>query len=195
MPILVAVIIMLFPVYIGPAATSAFGSDSPIPQVLTHGFAMMVIFAIPVLLGLIWNKWAGGAAGFLLGTLYYISFAGYNIMTSRIQYQYDVNLYADPSFIGNYILGGILVGYIAGALNNKSWSFKRMFGAGMTAAVTVGVMQFVLNYTVSSGAYMTRADPLYAFAITMLPMVILGVIGPVIAKVMTWYGLYPGGHS
>ena len=182
---------MLFPTVIGPAATSAFGSESPIPQILTHGFALMVIFAIPVLVGLIWNKWAGGAAGFLMGTLYYISYGGYNIMVSRILYQYDVNLWADPAFIGNYILGGVLIGYIAGALNNKSQNFKRMLGAGMTAALTVGFMTFILNYTVSSGAWMTQNDPIYAFWTTMLPLVILGFIGPIIAKVMTWYGLSP----
>jgi hypothetical protein len=112
-----------------------------------------------------------------------------------VNYDYTANLYADPSFIGNYILGGILIGYIAGALNNKSFSFKRMLAAGMTAALTVGVMQFVLNYTVSFGAYMTQNDPLYALFITLLPMIILGIIGPIIAKVMMWYGMMPGGYQ
>ncbi len=192
-PILVAILIILFPTIIGPAATSAFGADSPIPQILTHGFALMVIFAIPIILGLIWNKWAGGAAGFLLGTLYYVAYSGY--YTAFINTLPDYNMYRDPSFIGNYIVGGILVGYIAGALNNKSYSFKRMLGAGFTAAITVGVFQFVLNYTVSFAAYMTQNDPLYALFITLLPMLLLGIIGPLIAKVLTWYGLMPGGHA
>jgi hypothetical protein len=192
-PILVAIIVMLFPTVIGPAATSAFGSNSALPNILTHGFALMAIFAIPILLGLIWNKWAGGAAGFLLGTLYYVAYAGY--YTAVINSPAQFNMYRDPSFIGNYILGGMMVGYIAGALNNKSFNFKRMLGAGMTAAVTVGVMQFILNYYVSFSNYMTQGDPLYALFTTMLPMIILGIIGPVVAKVMTWYGLYPGGHS
>lgn len=194
-PILVAVLIMLFPIFIGPWAVSSFGMDSPVPQILTHGFAVMTLFAIPIILGLIWNKWAGGAAGFLLGTLYYVAFGGYSILFSMINYDYTTNLYADPSFIGNYILGGILIGYIAGALNNKSFSFKRMIGSGMTAALTVGIMQFVLNYTVSYGAYMTQNDPLYALFITLLPMIILGIIGPLIAKVMMWYGMLPGGYK
>jgi hypothetical protein len=180
---------MLFPTLIGPAATSAFGVDSPLPQILTHGFALMVMFAIPILVGLIWNKWAGGAAGFLLGTLYYLGYAGY--YTAVINFLPDYNMYRDPSFIGAYVVGGVLIGYIAGALNNKSQNFKRMLGAGMTAAITVGVMQFILNYYVSFGAYMTRNDPIYALWTTMLPMVILGLIGPIIAKVMTWYGLSP----
>lgn len=185
-PIVVAIIIMLFPTVIGPAANAAFGSMSPIPQILTHGFAIMALFSIPIILGLIWNKWAGGAAGFLLGTLYYVAYAGYYTAIAQ-----GFNMWRDPSFIGNYIVGGILIGYIAGALNNKSYSFKRMIGSGLTAAITVGVLQFVLNYFVSFGAYMTQNDPLYALFITLLPMILLGIIGPVIAKVMTWYGLSP----
>ena len=191
-PVLVAIIVLLFPTVIGPAANSAFGSGSALPNILTHGFALMAIFAIPILLGLIWNKWAGGAAGFLLGTLYYTAYSGY--YTAIINSPADFNMYRDPSFIGNYILGGMLIGYIAGSLNNKSFSFKRMLGAGLTAAIIVGMMQFILNYTVSFSSYMTRGDPFYAWWTTMLPMIILGVIGPIIAKVMTWYGLYPMRH-
>jgi hypothetical protein len=174
-PIVVAIIVMLFPTVIGPVAVSAFGADAALPNILTHGFAIMVIFAIPILIGLIWNKWAGGAAGFLLGTLYYVAYAGYYTAIINTLPQY--NMYRDPSF------------------NNKSFNFKRMLGAGMTAAITVGVMQFILNYYVSFASYMTQGDPLYALFTTMLPMIILGVIGPVVAKVMTWYGIYPGGHS
>lgn len=204
-PILVAVIVLLFPVVIGPALGNAFPAGNPmtgegaspyafITQIFTHGFALMVIFAVPLLLGLIWNKWAGGAAGFIMGTLYYLAFAGYNNQYSLITYQTPVNLFRDPAFIGNYILGGILIGYIAGALNNKSYNFKRMIGAGLTAAITVGVMQFILNITVSSAAWMSQADPFQAFYLVMIPMLILGIIAPIISKVFTWYGLQPGGH-
>ena len=158
----------------------------------------MVMFAIPILVGLIWNKWAGGAAGFLLGTLYYLAYASYYSVGITADFgapYYPGGLFRDPSFIGDYIVGGLIIGYIAGALNNKSQNFKRMLGAGLTAAITVGVYQYVLNYTVSFAKYMTTNDPLYSLFITLLPMIILGVIAPVIAKVMTWYGLYPGGHS
>jgi hypothetical protein len=109
--------------------------------------------------------------------------------------QYTVNLFADPSFIGNYIVGGILIGYMAGALSNKSFNFKRMLGAGLTAALSVGVLQFLLNITVSSAAWMAQADLFQAFYLPVLPMIILGIIGPILAKVFTWYGLMPGGYS
>ncbi len=216
-PVLVGLLIVAFPAILRPAldswfpppdmTTGAAGSAYAfITVIFTQGFALILVFAIPVILGLIWNKWAGGAAGFIMGTLYYIAYAGYNMASNTINFlpyvigdpslthAYLPNLYADPSFIGDYIVGGILVGYIAGALTNGSPNFKRMLGAGLTAAITVGVLTFVLNYTVSFGAWMTQGDPLYALWTTMLPMVLLGVISPIIAKVMTWYGLQPLRH-
>jgi len=205
-PILVAVLILLFPTVIRSALDGAFpppdmmtgDPGSPyafLTVIFTHGFALMVMFGVPVLLGLLWNKWAGGASGFIMGTLYYVAYAGYNIAFSMENFGMADNLYRDPSFIGNYIVGGILVGYIAGALANKSFNFKRMLGASLTATITVGVMQFILNMTVAFGAWMSQADPFSAFYQVLLPMVILGILAPIIAKVFTWYGLMPGGYS
>ena len=206
LPVVVAIIILIFPTVIRSALDSAFppptmtSAGSPyafLTVILTHGFSLMVILGIPLIVGLIWNKWAGGAAGFLTGTLYFIAFAGYNMFYSYENFGAfpTQSLYRDPSFIGNYILGGILIGYVAGALNNKSFGFKRMLGAGLTACITVGVMQYILNMTVSFAAWMAQADPFSAFYQTLLPVVILGIVGPIIAKVFTWYGIMPGGHS
>jgi hypothetical protein len=207
-PILVGVLILLFPTVIRAALDGFFpppdmmtgDPGSPfafITVIFTHGFALMVMFGVPLLLGLLWNKWAGGAAGFIMGTLLYLANAGYNIMYSFEAFGVDgmSNLYRDPSFIGNYIVCGILIGYIAGALSNKSFNFKRMLGASLTAAITVGVIQFVLNMTVAFSAWMTQADPFSAFYQVLLPMAILGILAPIIAKVFTWYGLLPGGYS
>jgi hypothetical protein len=207
-PVIVAIIILLFPTVIRQALDGFFpppdmmtgDPGSPwafITVIFTHGLAQMVMFGIPIIMGLIWNKWAGGATGFILGTLFYLAYAGYNIMFSMQTFgvEFAENLYRDPSFIGNYILGGILIGYIAGALNNKSFTFKRMLGAALTAGITVGVLQFILNMTVAFGAWMSQADPFYAFYLVMLPNVLLGILAPIIAKVMMWYGLLPGGYS
>jgi hypothetical protein len=191
-PLIIGIVIVLFPAVLRPALDSWFppptmeSAGSPyafITVIFTHGIALMMVLGVPLFLGLVWSKWAGGAAGFVMGTLYYIAFAGYNIQYSIINYGSSLNLYADPSFIGNYIVGGILVGYIAGALNNKSMRIKRMLGAGLTATIAIGVFQFVLNYTVSFGAWMTRADPGFALFTTMLPMIILGIIVPFIARI------------
>jgi hypothetical protein len=205
-PILVAVIILLFPTVIkdaldgffpaGDVMTGEGASDwAFITVIFTHGLAQMVMFGIPLVMGLIWNKWAGGATGFIMGTLFYLAYAGYNIGFSMEFFGASQNLYRDPSFIGNYIVGGILIGYIAGALNDKSFNFKRMLGAGLTAGITIGVLQFILNMTIAFGAWMSQADPFYAFYLVMLPNVLLGVLAPIISKVMMWYGLLPGSYS
>ncbi len=205
-PLVVALVILLFPtiikdtldVWFPPADMMTGDPGSPwafITVIFTHGLAQMVMFGIPLIMGLIWNKWAGGATGFIMGTLFYLAYAGYNIAYSQEFFGASQNLYADPSFIGNYIIGGVLIGYIAGALNNKSFNFKRMLGAGLTAGITVGVLQFLLNMTIAYGAWMTQGDPLYALLLTMLPNLLLGILAPIIAKVMMWYGLLPGGYS
>ena len=49
----------------------------------------------------------------------------------------------------NYLVMAVIIGYMAGALNNKSTNFKRMLGAGLTAAIITAVIQAYLNYTVS----------------------------------------------
>ena len=206
-PLLVAVLILVFATVLKDALNTWFPAGDPwtgegaspyafLTIIFTQGFAMMIMFGVPLILGLLWNKWAGGAAGFIMGTFYYLAMAGYNIMYSQVTYgaEYAMNLYADPSFIGNYIVGGILIGYIAGALNNKSYNFKRMLGAGLTAAVTVGIMQFLLNYTISFAKSMTQGDPGFALFTALLPMILLGIFAPIIAKVFTWYGLMPSGH-
>ncbi len=38
------------------------------------------------------------------------------------------------------------------------------------------------------------ADPVNAFIIAFVPGIALGVIVPILAKVMTWYGLQPQRH-
>ena len=218
-PVLIGILIIAFPAIIRPALDATFpppdmmtgAEGSPyafITVILTHGFSQMIILGIPLLLGLLWNKWAGGAAGFLTGTLYYVAWAGYNTQFS-VQIALDAyyamgndpnmfiqslppNLWTDSSFIGSWIVGGILIGYITGALNNKSMSLKRMLGAGLTAAITVGVIQFTLSMTVAYGAWMAQADPGFTLFTVMLPAILLGIIGPILAKVMTWYGLILG---
>jgi hypothetical protein len=193
-PLIVGIVIVLFPAVLRPALDAWFppatmeSAGSPyafLTVIFTHGFATMVVLGVPLFLGLNWSKWAGGAAGFVMGTLFYIAFAGYNIQYSIITFGAapTYNLYADPSFIGDYIVGGILVGYIAGALNNKSFSFKRKLGASLTAAITVGVFTFILNYTVAFGAWMTQQDPGFALFTALLPMIILGLVVPVISKI------------
>ena len=36
---------------------------------------LTVIVAVPLMLGLVWNRWAGGASGFLMGSIYALYWA------------------------------------------------------------------------------------------------------------------------
>jgi hypothetical protein len=192
-PILVGLLIVAFPAVLRPFLDHTFpasGSYAFLTVIFTHGFAQMVVFAIPLILGLTWNKWAGGAAGFIMGTSYYLAYSGYFTSITSL------NMYRDPSFIGNYIVCGVLIGYITGSLANGSMNFKRMLGAGLTAALTVGFLQFFFNVSIAlyGASSMSASNPGNALFLTMLPMILLGVIGPIVAKVMTWYGLQPLKH-
>ncbi len=76
---------------------------------------LVVIVGVPLALGLLWNQWAGGASGFLMGTFYAL---------------YWANSFHGISGSGTvllaYILSPMLIGYMAGALNKRSDNFKRI---------------------------------------------------------------------
>jgi hypothetical protein len=188
-PIIIGLVIIFFATVLRSYLVTNLPMDSPIPHILTFGFAQMILFGAPLLLGLVWNKWAGGAAGFIMGTFYYLGMAGYSSFT-YLTYDMTVNFYADASLLV-YIVTGILMGYMGGALNNKSTGIKRMLGAGLTASIVTGLIMFMVNTTlaIDVSRNMALADPLYSFFLTMLPQVILGILIPIVAKVMTWYGL------
>ena len=96
-----------------------------------------------------------------------------------------------------WIVYGVIIGYMAGALNNGSTNFKRMIGAGFTASVIVAVLKAYMNYTISLAPARQMAqdswaqDPVLAIVTNFVPGIALGVIVPILAKVMTWYGLQP----
>ncbi len=232
-PLILALLIYVLAVYVNPGgANHVFGVEGlggTIGVILSQGFAQMIILGIPLVLGLLWNKWAGGAAGFIMGGLYYVASAGhYNALFamggmasvtvpvtndtlagiangtitslagsgfSSVPYNY----FGDISVLF-WIVYGVMIGYMSGALTNGNTNFKRMLGAGLTASIIVAVLQAYMNYYVSlepsramaQGSWV--ADPVNAFIIAFVPGIALGVIVPILAKVMTWYGLQPMRH-
>ena len=191
----------------------------------------MIILGIPLALGLLWNKWAGGAAGFITGTAYYLANAGlFNgyYATSTALYH---NFYGDPSQFF-WIVYGVIIGYMAGSLANGSSNFKRLLGAGLTVSIINAFLQLYINYNwaldfkgASAGAmdYSPRnmahttwavagtgihnsagalvplqysaSSVLYGFTLDFVPLIALGVIVPIIARVMMWYGMQPMRHQ
>jgi hypothetical protein len=202
-PIILAILIFVLAVYVNPGGDQHVlgeaGIGGTIAVILSQGFAQMIVLGIPLVLGLLWNKWAGGAAGFIMGGMYYVAAAGqYNGLYSSMGVT-TYNFFGDISMLF-YLVNAVLIGYIAGSLTNGSTNFKRMIGAGLTAAMFTAVVQALMNYTVSleparlmaQGSWV--ADPVNAFVIAFVPSIALGVIVPILAKVMTWYGLQPQRH-
>jgi hypothetical protein len=198
-PIILVLLIYVLAVYVNPsgphAVFGASGTGGTIAIIFTQGFAQMIILGVPLVLGLLWNKWAGGAAGFIMGGMYYVATAG--LYTGY--YQSTYNFYGDISMLF-YLVNAIIIGYMAGSLNNRSTNFKRMLGAGLTAAVIVAVIQALMNYYVSLEPARNMAQQLWAtdlpqaLLINFVPNIALGIIVPIIGKVMTWYGLQPMRH-
>jgi hypothetical protein len=201
-PFLLAFLIYVLAVYVNPSGQNhvlgVAGTTGTIAVILSQGFAQMIILGVPLVLGLLWNKWAGGAAGFIMGGLYYVAQAGlYTGYFAGSNPPY--NYYGDVSLLF-WLVNGVIIGYMAGALTNGSTNFKRMLGAGLTAAISTALIQAYMNYTVSLDPSRGMAQGLWAtdlgqaILINFVPSIALGVIVPILAKVMTWYGLQPMRH-
>src|SRR3990172_10883617 len=212
-PIILVLLIYVLAVYVNPGGQfhvfGLEGSGIIIGVILTQGFASMIVLGIPMILGLLWNKWAGGAAGFIMGGMYYLASAGlYTGYYASYDASFYHNFFGDLSMLG-YLVNAVIIGYMAGAICNGSTNFKRMLGAGMTSAIITATIQAFLNYNLAldfAGApesllnYTPRAMAqglwrdaslgvagAYGFVLAFVPSIALGVIVPIIGKVMTWY--------
>ncbi len=155
-------------------ARSSPGSGGIVTGITMELLELTVIVAVPLLLGLLWNQWAGGASGFLMGTLYAIywsnSFHG---------------MAGSGTVLLAYILSPMLIGYMAGALNKRSQDFRRMVIAGVIATAIGGVLQFGI-FQLSPANVVTG---FIGILLSVLPRIACGIIIPVIAKVFFWYGM------
>jgi hypothetical protein len=140
---------------------------------------LVVIVGVPLALGLLWNQWAGGASGFLMGTFYamYWSTSFHGITGSG-------------TVLIAYILSPMLIGYIAGALNKRSDDFKRLLISGVIACTIGGVVMFTI-FQMSPANVVTGVT---GFALTVLARLIAAVLTAVVAKVFFWYGMGNNKH-
>ncbi|MDR2719624.1 MAG: hypothetical protein LBC03_02315 [Nitrososphaerota archaeon] len=205
-PMILVLLIFVLAVYVNPTgAYAVLGSDEglgvTIAVILTQGFAQMIVLGIPLVLGLSWNKWAGGAAGFIMGGAYYLAVAG-NSTAKYLSFAvlYGAEAVQPYNFFGDmamlfYLVNAVIIGYMAGALSGGSTNFKRMLFAGLTASLTTTIVQLFMNnqYALEPSRQMSIAmwngDLGYALFISFVPCIALGVIVPILAKVMSWYGL------
>ena len=135
----------------------------------------IVVVGIPMLIGLIWNQWAGGATGFLLGSLYAL--------------YYSDQLYAagsggDISLLGN-LVSAMLIGYIAGALNKRSESYRRMLVAGVVS----GIMGALVVLIVGTFSPILGQTTVGGFALAVLPRLLAGALVPLVARAFLRRGI------
>lgn len=142
---------------------------------------LLILVAIPLMFGLVWNRWAGGASGFLMGTIYALAFA---TKLPSSGFMRDPYMGLGPVMLG-YVLSAMLIGYMAGALNKRSENFKRMALVGFVASTIGGVLLFGI-YQLSTTNVVGGVD---GFLLTVLARSATGVIIAVLAKVFMWYGL------
>jgi hypothetical protein len=135
---------------------------------------LVVIVGVPLALGLLWNQWAGGAAGFLMGTFYALYWANsfHGIAGSG-------------TVLMAYILSPMLIGYMAGALNKRSDNFKRLLISGVVSASIGGTVLFTI-FQMSTANVVTGT---VGFALTILARIIAAVLTVVVVKVFFWYGM------
>jgi hypothetical protein len=201
LPIIIGVLIMLFPTVIEDAVAPIHiifpewlwgGPEIPIQYILTIGVTEGILTcAIPIVIGLTWSKWAGGASGFLCSLLFTLSMAAYySPMPGAFT--------PTPDWLG-LIVGGMLAGYIAGAVMEHyrmrgSKSFKHILIATMVAViiVTIFVTQtyiwFSPMFTVVVDGGMAYLDAVsYSYFIYIAIYVVWGLLAAISAKVAYWY--------
>jgi hypothetical protein len=135
---------------------------------------LVVIVGVPLALGLLWNQWAGGASGFLMGTFYALFWA------SSFQ-----GISGSGTVLLAYILSPMLIGYMAGALNKRSDNFKRLLISGIVASTTGGIVLFTI-FQMSPANVVTGTT---GFALTVLARIIAAALTAVVAKIFFWYGM------
>jgi hypothetical protein len=135
---------------------------------------LVVIVGVPLALGLLWNQWAGGASGFLMGTFYALYWA--NSFHGA---------HGSGTVLLAYIVSPMLIGYMAGALNKRSDNFKRIVISGVVASTIGGIVLFAV-FQMSSANVVTG---IVGFALTVLARILAAVLTAVVVKIFFWYGM------
>jgi hypothetical protein len=162
------------------------GSSGLIIGIISTIEELVMTVAVPLLLGLVWNRWAGGASGFLMGTVWSMWYAvKYSLYTGAGSFRNSASINLGPTLLG-WVLSAMLIGYMAGALNKHSENLRRMLIVGMATTAVGGF--FLLGMFQLSPSNVVPFD-FTGFAINVATRIAAGAIVPIIAKVFMWYGM------
>ena len=187
LPLVVAFLIIIFPLELSKILYD-FSPD--LNAILVDGLGeAILITAIPMFAGLIWNKWAGGGTGFILGSIYalYVNdvYAAYTAM-GYLEFS-PTMMVGEITNLG-FVVSAMLVGYMAGALNRGSYSFRRMVVSALIAGVFAALIQLWVG--VVSPIAMATDIPYVAFTL-LLPKIIYAIIIPIFVTLFGWFGISP----
>jgi hypothetical protein len=184
LPVIVAFLIIIFPLELRGILNDVDTSGT-LNAILVDGLGEAILtVGIPLFAGLIWNKWAGGGAGFICGSIYALYV---NDVYAAAQMFQDNMMIGDIANLG-FVVSAMLLGFIAGSLNRGSYSFRRMLVSALVAGMIAGTMQ--LWTSLLSPIAMITDVPYSAFLI-LLPRIIYGVIIPIFVTLFGWFGISP----
>ena len=134
-PILIGILILLFPTVIFDALANIHisfpesiwgGPEIPLQHIITVGIAEgLLTCAIPIMVGIVLNRWSGGIAGFIGSVLFTVGMS-----------TYYGGISATLDWLG-LIVAGMLAGYIAGSLYARS---KMRGSTGLKAMLIVAIV-------------------------------------------------------
>jgi len=164
------------------------GSSGIVIGIISEIEELVITVAVPLLLGLVWNRWAGGASGFLMGIVWSMWYAvKYGLYSGSFSGSFrgggSVNL--GPTLLG-WVLSAMLIGYMAGALNKHSENFRRMLIVGIGTTAVGGF--FLLGMFQLSPSNVVPFD-FTGFALNVATRIAAGALVAIIAKVFMWYGV------
>lgn len=189
LPLIAAFLIIFFPTTLRSVLDGVDPSQG-LSAILVDGLGdALLVTAIPLFAGLIWNKWAGGGAGFITGSIYalYINdiYASQGIFSGMT--------IGDITNLG-FVVSAMLVGFMAGALNRNSYSFKRMVIAALVAGIFASLIQIWVSAVSTSPLVKPEGytyDLLYNAFTIILPKIIYGVLIPLFVTLFGWFGITP----
>ncbi|MCL5949887.1 MAG: hypothetical protein M1490_05360 [Candidatus Bathyarchaeota archaeon] len=164
-PLIIALVIIALPL----SEPILMQVEPALVGIFVYNLAEVILLAaVPMFLGLFVNRWAGGVAGFICGSVYALWWIGY-ANTPKITH--------DISLLG-YLVSAMLIGYIAGALNKRSFSLSKMLVSTLIAGL-VGSLFLFLTYQVSPLHMVIGGFGLFT---TVTPRIVIGIIVPLLVR-------------
>ncbi len=194
LPCILGVLIIAFPTVISDFLATIHislpswlwgGSEVPLQYIFTIGISQgLLSCGIPIFLGLVWNRWAGGASGFLLSVLFTLSMGVYYGMALNT-----------VDWVG-LIVSGMLAGYVAGSLMMRfrmrgSTSLKSMLIASIVPAI-IAIIFTTTTYVWYSDMFAPINGSVidgitYSYFIYTVIYGLWAIIAAIFAKVASWF--------